>query len=137
MKLPLIHTTLVIALIVSIGFLISLSAFNLVVLNKMDKFQEVLEIFPDQSHFSKLKQASASKVIEEINQKRQVMVTAQTIGFIILCMQGIRLGVLISCIWLPKKGSKFSFMRRAYEEINSVFENTKDIDIVKQEETKV
>ena len=137
MKLPLIHTTLVIALIVSIGFLISLSAFNLVVLNKMDKFQEVLEIFPDQSHFSKLKRASASKVIEEINQKSQVMVTAQTIGFIILCMQGIRLGVLLSCIWLPKKGSKFSFMRRAYEEINSVFENTKDIDIVKQEETKV
>ena len=131
MKLPLIHTTLVTALIVSIALLISLFTFNAVVLNKMDKIQEVYELFPDQSHLSKLKQASASKIIEEINQKRQVMVTTQTIVFLILCMLGIRLGVLLSCIWLPKTGSKFSFMKRAYEEINSVFENTKDMDIVK------
>ena len=127
MKLPLIHTTLVMAVIVSIAFLISLFTFNLVVLNKMNKIQSVLELFPDHSHLSKFKQENSSKILKDFDQKRQIMVTTQTIGFLILFMLGFRLAVLLSCLCRPQKGSKFSFMRRPYEEIHSVLEeNTKE-----------
>ena len=142
MKLPLIHTTLVMALIVSIGCLISLFTFNFVVLNKMDKIQSVLELFPGHSHMSKLKQEYASEITKDFNQKRQVMVTTQTIAFLILFMLAIRLGVILSCLCRPQKGSMFSFMRRPYEEINSVLEeNIKEVSghsgTAEQDQTKI
>ena len=122
------------ALIGSIAFLISLFTFNLVVLNKMDKIQEVLEIFPDQSHFSKFKQENASKTIKDFNRKIQVMVTTQTIGFLILFMLGIRLGVLLTCL-ATSTGIEIKF----YEKTNSVFEeSTKEHSgIAEQEPTKI
>ena len=123
MKLPVIHTTLIVALIVSMAFLISLITFNFVVLNKMNQIQPVLELF-DNSHMSKLKQLDASKTVEVINQKRQLILTTQTLGVLILFMFGVRLCVFFGCLYRPQKGSKFSFMRRTYEEIKSVFEDT-------------
>ena len=90
----------------------------------------------------KLKQDNSAKIIKEFNQKRQVMVTTQAIVFLSLFMLGIRLGVLLSCLFRPKNGSKFSFMRRPYEEINSIFEeNAKELSghsgNAEQEQTKI
>ena len=123
---PVIHTTLVVAVIVSMAFLISLISFNFVVLKKMNEIQPVLELFPDNSHMSKLKQNSASKIVAVINQKRQLIVTTQTLGVLILFILGVRLCVFFSCFYRPQEGSKFSFLRRPYEEIQSVFEGKSD-----------
>ena len=124
MKLPVIHTTLVVSLIVSMAFLISLITFNFVVLKQMNEIQPVLELFPDNSHLSKLKQVNASKIVAVFNQKRQLIVTTQTLGVLILFMFGARLCVFLSCLYRPQKGSKYSFLRRTHEEIQSVFEDS-------------
>merc|ERR1712071_211478 len=106
------------------AFLLSLITFNFVVLNKMNEIQPVLELFHENSHMSKLKQENATKIVEDIKQTRQLIVTTQTLGVLILFMFGVRLCVFLSCLYRPQKGSKFNFMRRTYEEIKSVFEDT-------------
>ena len=122
MKLPVIHTTLAVAFLVSILFLTSLITFNFIVLKMMNDRQPVLELM-DASHLSKLKQENASKIVEVFNQKREVMVTTQTLAILIIFMMGVRLCVFFSCIYPPPKGSKFSFLRRTYEEIQFLFQD--------------
>ena len=122
MKLPVIQTTLALAFMVSILFLTSLITFNFIVLKMMNDRQPVLELM-DAPHLSKFKQENASKIVEVFNQKREVMVTTQTLAILIIFMMGVRLCVFFSCIYPPPKGSKFSFLRRTYEEIQFLFQD--------------
>ena len=120
--MKLLHTTLAVALIVSILFLTSLITINFMVLKNMNDLQPVLEVM-DSSPLSKLKQENASKIVEVFKQKRQVLVTTQTLAILILIMMGVRLCALISCIYPPQKGSKLSFIRRTIEEIQFLFQD--------------
>ena len=84
----------------------------------MNDVQPVLELllFSD-------KNEKVSKVVEVFEQNRQIMVTTQILGFLILFMMGVRLCVFSSLLYPPQKGSKFSFFRRPYEETKSIFED--------------
>ena len=118
MKLPVIDTTLVLAIFVSMVLLTTLITLNFVVFQRMNDVQSVLELllFSD-------KNEKVSKVVEVFEQNRQIMVTTQILGFLILFMMGVRLCVFYSLLYPPQKGSKFSFFRRPYDEIKSVFED--------------
>ncbi len=124
MKLPVIHSALVMAIIVSLVFLTSLITLNFVVFEKMNEYQDTLDLFSDQSqsHLSNLIKEKSSKMVEAFDQNRQIMVTTQTIGFLLLLLFGVRLCVLFSLLYPPQKESRFSFIRRPFEEMKSVFE---------------
>ena len=121
-NMKVLHTTLSVALIVAILFLTSLITFNFMVLKKVNDIQPVLEVM-NSSPLSKLKQESASKIVEIFNQKRQVLVTTQTLAMMLMLMLGFRLCALISCIYPPQEGSKLSFLRRTNEEIQFLFQD--------------
>ena len=120
--MKLLHTTLAVALIVSILFLTSLITFNFMVLKDINNLQPVLEVM-DSSPLSKLKQENASKIVEVFKQKRQVLVTTQTLAMMLMIMMGVRLCALIICIYPPQEGSKLSFLRRPNEEIQFLFQD--------------
>ena len=70
-KIPVIHIILSVGLSVSFALILGLVICNFVVLNKMDEGEKVLTMFQDQSHFSKLKQVDASKIIISFKEKRR------------------------------------------------------------------
>ena len=121
-KLPVIHTILIVGLSVSFALMFGLLAFNFVVINKLDKVQPVLKMFPGQSHFSATKKESASKIIKVLQEKRNLLITTQFLGFIILFMIAMRLMLVLISLYPPPTGSKFSFMRRIYLELEAVFQ---------------
>ena len=88
----------------------------------MDTLEPVLAKFQDQSHFSKLKQVSASDMIKVFKEKKQILITIQTLGFILLFLIPVRLILLIIGLYPPPKDSKLSFLRRIHNEMESVFE---------------
>ena len=117
-------TALVTATIVSMVLLTSLIALNFVVFEKMNKYQDALELFSDprQSHLSNLIKENSSKIVEVLKKNRQIVVTTQTIGFLLLLLFGVRLCVFFSLLYPPQKESSFSFIRRPFEEMKSLFE---------------
>ena len=121
-KLPVIHTILIVGLSVSFALILVLVAFNFVVINKMDEVQPFMKMFSGQSHFSTIKQESASKIIKVLQEKRNLLITSQFLGFIILVMIALRLMLVLISLYPPLIGSKFSFMRRIYLELEAVFQ---------------
>ena len=121
-KLPVIHTILIVGLSVSFALILVLVAFNFVVINKMDEVQPFMKMFSGQSHFSTIKQESASKIIKVLQEKRNLLITSQFLGFIILVMIALRLILVLISLYPPLIGSKFSFMRRIYLELEAVFQ---------------
>ena len=71
-KLPVIHTILIVGLSVSFALILVLVAFNFVVINKMDEVQPFMKMFSGQSHFSTIKQESASKIIKVLQEQDEV-----------------------------------------------------------------
>merc|ERR1712168_744487 len=106
-------------------FLTSLITFNFMVLKDVNNLQPVLEVMDASiaSPLSKLKQENASKIVEVFKQKRQVLVTTQTLAMMLMIMMGVRLCALIICIYPPQEGSKLSFLRRTNEEIQFLFQD--------------
>ena len=136
MKLPVIHTTLVLAIFVSMVLLTTLITLNFVVFQRMNDVQSELELLLFSDKNEKV------KVVEVFEQNRQIMVTTQILGFLILFMMGVRLCVFSSLLYPPQKGSKFSFFRRPYEETKSIFEdNNKEQSVpsgpVEQKQTEI
>ena len=123
-KIPVIHTILTVGLCLSFALILGLVIFNFVVINKMDKLETVLAMIQDKSHFSKLKQVSASDMIKVFKEKKQILITIQTLGFILLFLIPVRLVLLIIGLYPPPKDSKLSFLRRIHNEMESVFEWT-------------
>ena len=121
-KLPVINTILIVGLSVSFALILVLVAFNFVVINKMDEVQPFMKMFSGQSHFSTIKQESASKIIKVLQEKRNLLITSQFLGFIILVMIALRLMLVLISLYPPLIGSKFSFMRRIYLELVAVFQ---------------
>ena len=121
-KLPVINTILIVGLSVSFALILVLVAFNFVVINKMDEVQPFMKMFSGQSHFSTIKQESASKIIKVLQEKRNLLITSQFLGFIILVMIALRLMLVLISLYPPLIGSKFSFMRRIYLELEAVFQ---------------
>ena len=121
-KIPVIHILLSVGLSVSFALILGLVICNFVVLNKMDEGEKVLTMFQDQSHFSKLKQAGASSIIKFFKEKKQIMITTQTLGLILLFLIPVRLILLLIGLYPPPTDSMFSFLRRIHMEIESVFE---------------
>ena len=127
-KLPVIHTILIVGLSVSFALILVLVAFNFVVINKMDEVQPFMKMFSGQSHFSTIKQESASKIIKVLQEKRNLLITSQFLGFIILVMIALRLMLVLISLYPPLIGSKFSFMRRIYLELEAVFQEGETSD---------
>ena len=123
MKVPVI-TVLVTATIVSMVLLTSLIALNFVVFEKMNGYRDALELFsdPSQSHLSNFLKEKSRKIVEVLDKNRQIVVTSQTIGFLLFLLFGVRLCVFISLLYPPQKESRFSFIRRPFEEMKSLFE---------------
>ena len=120
-KIPVIHTVLIVGLSVSFALILGLVIFNFVVIGKMDDVEQVLTMFPGQSHFNKLKQEIASNMIKTFKEKKQILITIQTLGFILLFLIPMRLSLLLIGLYPPPIGSKFSFLRRTHMEMASVF----------------
>ena len=116
---PIIHTTFVVAILVSMAFLTSLVTFNFVVLKKMDDVEAVVKNFLDSKFMGIIKPDFASKIIRVFDENRQLMATTQTLAFLILIMLSVRLCVLFLFLYPPKKESMFSVLRRPHEELES------------------
>ena len=120
-KTPVIHTILIVGLSVSFALILGLVIFNFFVINKIDEVEPILTMLQDQSHFSKLKQVDASKIIISFKEKKQILITAQMLGFIILFLIPVRLFLILIGLYPPPIGSKLSFLRRIHLEMASVF----------------
>ena len=120
-KIPVIHTVLIVGLSVSFALILGLVIFNIVVIGKMDEAEQVLTMFQGPSHFNKLKQEIASNMIKTFKEKKQILITIQTLGFILLFLIPMRLILLLIGLYPPPLGSKFSFLRRTHMEIATVF----------------
>ena len=120
-KFPVIHTILLVGLSVSFAFILGLVISNFVVSNKIDEVEPFLKMFQDQSHFSNFKQLAASNIIKEIKEKQNILITSQTIAFILLFLVPVRIMLLLIGLYPPPIGSKFSFLRRIHHELDSVF----------------
>ena len=128
-KTPVIHTVLSVGLSVSFALILGLVIFNFFVINKIDEVEPILTMLQDQSHFSKLKQVDASKIIISFKEKKQILITAQMLGFIILFLIPVRLFLILIGLYPPPIGSKLSFLRRIHLEMASVFKaGTSDAD---------
>ena len=120
-KIPIIHTVLILGLSVSFALILGLVIFNFVVIDKIDEVGQVLTMIQDKSHFKKLKQEFASNMIKTFKEKKQILITIQTLGFILLFLIPMRLILLLIGLYPPPIGSKFSFLRRTHMEMASVF----------------
>ena len=125
-KLPVIHTAFVVAFLISIAFLISLVTFNFVVLKKVDEVEAVVENLLGTKFVAAIKQDFVKKIIKIFKENRQLMATTQTLASLIIVMLGVRLFVLFSLLFPPKKGSMLSVFRRPYEELESLLEDGGD-----------
>ena len=120
-KIPIIHTVLILGLSVSFALILGLVIFNFVVIDKIDEVGQVLTMIQDKSHFKKLKQEFASNMIKTFKEKKQILITIQTLGFILLFLIPMRLILLLIGLYPPPIGSKFSFLRRTHMEMASIF----------------
>ena len=119
-KIPVIHTVLIVGLSVSFALILGLVIFNFVVIEKINDVGKFLPIFQE-SHFNKLKQETALNMIKTFKEKKQILITIQTLGFILLFLIPMRLFLLLIGLYPPPTGSKFSFLRRTHMEMASVF----------------
>ena len=120
-KIPIIHTVLILGLSVSFALILGLVIFNFVVIDKIDEVGQVLTMIQDKSHFKKLKQEFASNMIKTFKEKKQILITIQTLGFILLFLIPMRLILLLIGLYPPPIGSKFSFLRWTHMEMASIF----------------
>ena len=119
-KIPIIHTVLILGLSVSFALILGLVIFNFVVIDKINEVGKFLPMFQE-SHFNKLKQETALNMIKTFKEKKQILITIQTLGFILLFLIPMRLILLLIGLYPPPIGSKFSFLRRTHMEMASVF----------------
>ena len=119
-KIPVIHTVLIVGLSVSIALILGLVIFNFVVIDKINDVEKFLPMF-QKSHFNKLKQETALNMIKTFKEKKQILITIQTLGFILLFLIPMRLILLLIGLYPPPIGSKFSFLRRTHMEMASIF----------------
>ena len=119
-KIPIIHTVLILGLSVSFALILGLVIFNFVVIDKINEVGKFLPMFQE-SHFNKLKQETALNMIKTFKEKKQILITIQTLGFILLFLIPMRLILLLIGLYPPPIGSKFSFLRRTHMEMASIF----------------
>ena len=89
----------------------------------MNEYKDALELFsdPSQSHLSHLSNL-LKEIVEVLDKNTQIVVTTQTIGFLVFILFGVWLCVFFSLLYPPQKESRFSFIRRPFEEMKSLFE---------------
>ena len=75
-----------------------------------------------QSHLSNFLKEKSSKALEVLDKIRQIVVTTQTIGVLLLLLFGVRLCVFFSLLYPPQKESRFTFIRRPFEKMKSLFD---------------